>query len=122
MGGLISLYAISEYPDIFGAAACLSTHWPIALDNSLSDCADELIKHFGDKLPDPATHKVYFDYGTEDLDAYYEEWQLKMDVLMRRAKYEEGKNWLTKKFEGHKHSEESWQQRFEIPLRFLLEK
>ena len=28
MGGLISIYAISEYPDVFGGAACLSTHWP----------------------------------------------------------------------------------------------
>jgi enterochelin esterase-like enzyme len=28
MGGLISLYAICEYPDVFGGAACLSTHWP----------------------------------------------------------------------------------------------
>lgn len=27
MGGLISMYAISEYPEVFGAAACLSTHW-----------------------------------------------------------------------------------------------
>ena len=27
MGGLISLYAISEYPDVFGSAACLATHW-----------------------------------------------------------------------------------------------
>jgi enterochelin esterase-like enzyme len=26
MGGLISLYAMSEYPQVFGAAACLSTH------------------------------------------------------------------------------------------------
>lgn len=27
MGGLISMYAICEYPEVFGAAACLSTHW-----------------------------------------------------------------------------------------------
>ncbi|UJH91373.1 hypothetical protein LZ575_00850 [Antarcticibacterium sp. 1MA-6-2] len=27
MGGLISLYAISKYPAIFGAAGCISTHW-----------------------------------------------------------------------------------------------
>jgi len=27
MGGLISHYAICEYPEIFGGAACLSTHW-----------------------------------------------------------------------------------------------
>lgn len=29
MGGLMSLYAICEYPHIFGGAGCLSTHWPI---------------------------------------------------------------------------------------------
>src|SRR6185436_3742307 len=36
MGGLISLYAICEYPTIFGGAACLSTHWPgiFAVDNN----------------------------------------------------------------------------------------
>jgi predicted alpha/beta superfamily hydrolase len=28
MGGLISCYAISQYPEIFGGAACMSTHWP----------------------------------------------------------------------------------------------
>ena len=27
MGGMISAYAISEYPDVFGGAACMSTHW-----------------------------------------------------------------------------------------------
>lgn len=27
MGGLISIYAISEYPDVFGGAACMSTAW-----------------------------------------------------------------------------------------------
>ena len=27
MGGLISLYALTEYPEVFGGAACLSTHW-----------------------------------------------------------------------------------------------
>ena len=28
MGGLISMYAVCEYPNIFGGAACISTHWP----------------------------------------------------------------------------------------------
>ena len=27
MGGMISAYAISKYPEIYGGAACLSTHW-----------------------------------------------------------------------------------------------
>jgi len=122
MGGLISLYAINEYPEIFGGAACLSTHWPLAMDDSQETCADEMIKHLGNNLPNPETHRIYFDFGTQGLDASYEAWQLKMDVLMRRAKYEQEKNWVTKKFEGHDHSEEYWQKRFETPLRFLLEK
>lgn len=28
MGGLISMYALCEYPEVFGGAACLSAHWP----------------------------------------------------------------------------------------------
>ena len=30
MGGLISLYGLCEYPNIFGGAACLSIHSPVA--------------------------------------------------------------------------------------------
>ncbi|MES1194828.1 MAG: alpha/beta hydrolase-fold protein, partial [Opitutus sp.] len=29
MGGLISAYALNEYPDVFGRAGCVSTHWPL---------------------------------------------------------------------------------------------
>ncbi|MGB0432650.1 MAG: alpha/beta hydrolase [Bacteroidia bacterium] len=34
MGGLISLYAQVNYPNFFGGAACLSTHWPLGLVNA----------------------------------------------------------------------------------------
>ena len=44
MGGLISMYALCEYPDFFDGAACLSTHWPggrsnenLTMFNSLYD-------------------------------------------------------------------------------------
>ena len=33
MGGLISMYAICEYPKVFGGAACMSTHWPGTIFN-----------------------------------------------------------------------------------------
>ena len=32
MGGLISLYALEQYPHVFGGAGCLSTHWPAGGD------------------------------------------------------------------------------------------
>lgn len=73
-------------------------------------------------LTDPKTHKFYFDYGTETLDAGYEPYQLKMDQVMRSAGYKEGKNWITRKFAGAEHSEKSWSQRLDVPLTFLLHK
>ncbi len=112
MGGLISAYAISEYPDVFGGAGCVSTHFP------LGDGA--IVEYLSDKLPDPATHKIYWDYGTETLDHNYEGYQKRMDVYGYKAGYVEGENWMSRKFEGHEHSEKAWRARVHIPLTFLL--
>jgi hypothetical protein len=71
-------------------------------------------------LPDARTHKLYFDYGTETLDAEYEPYQQKMDEVMRDNGYREGKNWITKKFEGAEHSERAWSRRVDLLLTFFL--
>ena len=112
MGGLISLYALSEYPKVFGGAGCVSTHWPAA--------GGAAVEYFRTRLPDPATHKIYFDYGTETLDAHYEPFQKRVDAMMEAAGYREGKNWVTKKFPGDEHSERAWRRRVHVPLEFLL--
>jgi predicted alpha/beta superfamily hydrolase len=112
MGGLISLYAIVEYPQVFGQAACLSTHWPA------SDGA--VIHYVKSRLPDPATHRIYFDYGTRTLDAQYQPYQARMDAAMRARGYVEGSNWITLNFPGAEHSETSWAARVDVPLQFLL--
>lgn len=113
MGGLISLYAISEYPKVFGGAGCVSTHFPIA--NGV------MIEYMKTALPSPKDHKIYFDYGTETLDSTYEPFQIKADEVMK-AKGFTAKNWLTRKFQGDDHSEKSWAKRLDIPLIFLLGK
>ncbi|MFO7978309.1 MAG: alpha/beta hydrolase-fold protein [Bacteroidales bacterium] len=112
MGGLISLYAISEYPGVFGGAACLSTHWPIG--------DGVVIEYFKDNLPAPHTHRLYFDYGTENLDSIYEPFQQRMDTILLQRGYEANNNWMTLKVEGGDHSEASWRERVHIPLEFLL--
>lgn len=112
MGGLISAYALVEYPDVFGGAGCVSTHWP-AGDGSVID-------YVGAHLPKPGTHKFYFDFGTATLDAPYEPYQTKMDAFMRAAGYAEGKGWITRKYPGAEHSEKSWRERVAVPLEFLL--
>jgi enterochelin esterase-like enzyme len=112
MGGLISAYAICEYPEVFGGAACFSTHWP-PLDGVF-------LEYLKQNLPEPATHKIYFDYGTEGLDAGYEPFQIIADSAMAARGYEASVNWLTMKFEGAAHNESDWHARFHIPMTFLL--
>lgn len=112
MGGLISAYALCEYPAVFAGAGCVSTHWPIG--------EGIMIEYLRTALPDPATHKFYFDYGTEDVDAPYEPYQQQADEVMRAAGYTAGRNWITRKFPGAGHSEQAWQARVAIPLAFLL--
>ncbi len=114
MGGLISLYAICKYPEVFGAAGCVSTHWPVQV------LGEAYISTLPTTLPDPTTHKIYFDFGTETLDAEYEPFQKKVDEIMVAKGYTQGTNWITKKFDGASHNEKSWNERVHIPLEFLL--
>ncbi len=122
MGGLISLYAICNYPEVFGGAACLSTHWPVGYNNDHPVLPNTLIDYFGGHLPDPQTHKIYFDYGTATLDSLYKPHQMRMDTQMRKGGYKYDKNWISKEFPGADHSERAWAARLEIPLLFLLGK
>ena len=117
-GGLISMYAISEYPEIFGGAACLSTHWIGTFDDN-PIIAQAVIDYFAENVPDPATHKIYFDYGSETLDQYYKPYQLKIDAVMVANGYDSS-NWKTLEFVGEEHSEDAWSKRLDIPLTFLV--
>lgn len=119
MGGLISMYAICEYPEVFGGAACLSTHWPgiFRADNNPVPAA--LMRYLRGHLPSPKKHRIYFDLGTATLDALYPPFQRQADAVMQ-AKGFGPKNWQTRIFEGEDHSERAWRKRLDIPLLFLL--
>ena len=121
MGGLISMYAICEYPAVFGGAACLSTHWPGTLPIGKGECPDAFLNYLTTHLPDPKNHKIYFDYGTATLDSFYKPFQLRADAIMKAKGYS-SKNWITREFVGADHSERAWSQRLDIPFYFLLKK
>jgi predicted alpha/beta superfamily hydrolase len=118
MGGLISMYAICEYPEIFGSAACLSTHWPGSFDTLNNPIPQSFADYLEENLPDPSKHRIYFDFGTETLDAYYEPFQAMVDSVMLRSGYT-SENWITRKFEGENHSEKAWNKRLHIPMIFI---
>lgn len=121
MGGLISLYAICEYPEVFGGAACISTHWPGTFKVENNPVPVAFLQYMKGHLPSPKKHRIYFDCGTTGLDALYPPFQKQADDIMR-AKGFSSKNWLTRVFEGEDHSERAWQKRLDIPLVFLLRK
>lgn len=112
MGGLISLYALCEYPELFGGAGCLSTHWPAA--------GGKMAEYLATHLPSPASHRLYFDFGTETIDAQYEPYQQQVDLLLQNRGYQPDVDWMTRKFCGDDHSEMAWRRRVDIPLKFLL--
>lgn len=129
MGGLISLYAINEYPDVFGGAGMMSTHWPLFLptgeDAPISEDVFEPVssafeRYVASSLPDPKTHRLYFDHGDQTLDVNYAPYQQRIDKAVAARGYRKGINWLSLTFPGDAHNEASWASRVEIPLRFLL--
>lgn len=121
MGGLISLYAICEYPKVFGGAACLSTHWTGIYQNNNNPIPDAFVNYLNSNLPSPKKHKIYFDYGDKTLDSLYQPSQERVNKIMVTKGFTK-KNWTTKFFSGKDHTENSWRDRFEIPLLFLLKK
>ncbi len=119
MGGLISLYAICEYPKVFGGAACLSTHWVGTFKLENNPVPNAFINYLQQNLPSPNNHKIYFDCGDQTLDALYPAIQKRVDELMIAKGYSE-KNWMTVYAKGEDHSERAWNKRLHVPLQFLL--
>jgi len=128
MGALISLYAISQYPDTFGAAGMVSTHWPMLLppegqklsDADLDAVAGAFEAYLRRKLPAPGRHRLYFDHGTETLDRHYAVYQARIDRLVAARGWIEGRDWISRNFPGAAHEEDSWRARVDVPLTFLL--
>lgn len=121
MGGLISLYAMCEYPGVFGAAACLSTHWTGIFSMFDNPFPEAMYRYLETHLPDPKKHRIYFDHGTATLDSMYGAYQPLADRMFRKAGYGR-KNLLSLVFPGENHSEKAWAARLDKPLVFLLGK
>lgn len=117
MGGLISLYAICEYPEVFGKAACLSTSWLSFIDFQFPlSTINYLSKH----LPSPENHQIYMDYGTGESSPGYEASQKFADYLFQAKGWSENIQSLV--FENVIHDEISWSKRLNVPIEFLLGK
>lgn len=120
MGGLVSVYAMNEYPHVFGGAAGLSTHW-VGIHKPNAALPLAAFNYLRDNLADPTTHRMYQDHGTLELDALYAPYQGFVDALVREKGYTD-ESYASRVFEGTGHNEKAWAERLEIPLLFLMGK
>ena len=123
-GGLISSYALCKYPEVFGGAACLSTHSTLAYpdpekpDTSVMDAYRLYLQHH---LPSPNTCLLYMDNGDQTLDANYLYSQAAINEMLRSEGWDE-QHFMYRFFPGAAHTEDDWKERIPIPLTFLLAK
>lgn len=121
MGGLISLYALLHAPQVFGAAAALSTHW-VGLFERNDTVSDAALAWLRERLPAAQTAppmRIYFDRGTAEMDASYAHAQTQVDALLRKRGWREPRA-VSRVFDGAGHNERAWAERVHLPLEFLL--
>lgn len=126
MGGLISSYAVAKYPEVFGGAACLSTHSVLHIANFLEEFEymDVMNQAYVDYLRENIkanSCKIYMDRGDQTLDALYPFYQDRLDRMFKDAGWDD-EHYMSKVFPGQAHEENAWASRLDIPLCFLLGK
>ena len=122
MGGLISVYALSEYPNIFGSAAGLSTHW-IGITKPNLEIPQSAYDYLRHHFPDTQKLRLYQDHGSLGLDSLYGAYQVTVnEIIKNKFKNDMTPNtsFMTLTFEGMDHSENDWAKRLEIPLTFIF--
>ncbi len=123
MGGLISLYAVCEYPKVFGSAACLSIHTPMVTSSALEDMnpdifAEAFREYLKENLPKTNSRKIYMDRGDQTLDATYPKYQDALDKLFEEMGWK-SPIWFSMVYPGTAHREIDWAERLHIPFIFL---
>jgi predicted alpha/beta superfamily hydrolase len=126
MGGLISIYALCEVPQVFGGAAGLSTHWvgkPTAWGRErVRNAALPLaaMTYLSQALPPGSgKHRVYTDRGDDWLDSLYEPGHRMVKEVLRDRGYTAA-NAMTAVIDGTGHSEADWAARLDQALLFLM--
>jgi enterochelin esterase-like enzyme len=131
MGGLLSFYLVTHYPDVFGACGCVSTHFPISeavvrqvfRDSAATGVADTvpyIVRDIRAGRRVPKGTRYWFDYGTQGLDSAYEPTHAAVRDWLVGQGLVEGRDFTVRRYEGATHNEASWRARLDDPLMFLF--
>lgn len=125
MGGLISLYAITKYPKVFGTAGAVSTHLPLGDPNwsetERQDIFSAWQKYVKLDLDKPNGRRIWFDHGTETLDAFYQPYQANMDAALFANGWRKGRDFQSTVYPGTPHEENAWAARLDDIFGWMLQ-
>ncbi|MFM9984860.1 MAG: alpha/beta hydrolase [Flavobacteriales bacterium] len=119
-GALSAMYAVCEYPRVFGGAACLSTHFTGIFRQQNNPFPNGVLTYFTKNHPS-RKHKLYFDTGDVGLDSLYTPHFAELQTICSEL-YKKSDHISMKTFKGATHNENAWADRLEEPLVFLLGK
>lgn len=108
MGGLMSLYAVCEYNQVFQKAACISPSFWIAKDKVLDIVANSEIA---------TDSSVYIDYGSLELPNHSSSSEALFSVT--RLLLTKRVNVVLKIIPGGMHNESSWQKQIPAFMEYL---
>jgi pimeloyl-ACP methyl ester carboxylesterase len=124
MGGLISCYAFTRYPKIFGRAGCVSTHWPMGNPEETGADRDEIVSLWGNEfargLGKPGARRLWLDHGTATLDSYYGAYQPGIDARIAALGWRKGRDFDSRVYDGAAHEENAWAARLDDVFGWLL--
>lgn len=125
MGGLISIYAITLYPKIFGHAGAVSTHFPLGDPNWSNEERGDIMsawrRYVSEQLGKPKGRRIWFDHGTETLDAFYQPYQENLDAALIAQGWRKGRDFSSKVFPGTPHEENAWAARLDEIFGWMLQ-
>ena len=112
MGGLMSMYAMGQRPDVFGTAICFSTHWVFG--------TDFMVRELVAGLPEAGTHRVWTDSGTIELDQHYPPFHHMAIEQLKAKGYAEPKHLVGAIYPETGHHESYWARRVAEALNWWL--
>ena len=129
MGGLLSFYLVKNHPDVFGACGCVSTAFLVSAarlarsDESgaaAPDTTPYIVRDIEDGDTVPHGVRMFFDHGTEGLDAQYgSEHDAVREWLLKQG-FRESEDFMMRVYDGANHNEASWRARLDDQFAWLL--
>ena len=129
MGGLLSYYLVKSHPGVFAACGCVSTAFLVSekrlarfngAEQSDFDATPYIIRDIENGDTVPSGVRMFFDYGTEGLDAEYGPQHAAVRDWLLEQDFSEGEDFVVRVYEGANHNEASWRARLGDQLAWLL--